>query len=147
MDPNGRPAGTMPVILASADATAQTEAEAPAEPEVVETATIDPALLAEGEKQFRKCSACHKVGEGAKNGTGPHLNGIVGRTAGTVDGFRYSKPMADAGAGGLVWDEASLHAFLENPKGFIARNKMSYNGMKKEGERAAVIAYLTSLTE
>lgn len=151
MDENGRPAGTMPVIMASAEGAAETTteavAEAPAEPEVVKTAAVDPALLAEGEKQFRKCSACHKVGEGAKNGTGPHLNGIVGRTAGTVDGFRYSKPMADAGAGGLVWDEASLHAFLENPKGFIARNKMSYNGLKKEDERSAVIAYLTSLKE
>ncbi|MFN4171297.1 MAG: c-type cytochrome [Pseudorhodobacter sp.] len=148
-DPDGRPAGTMPVILASAEGAveAETVAEAAPDPDVAQAAAIDPALLAEGEKQFRKCSACHKVGEGARNGTGPQLNGIVGRVAGTVDGYRYSKPMEDAGKGGLVWDEESLHAFLENPRGFIARNKMSYNGLKKEDERAAVIAYLSSFAE
>ena len=129
-----------PAVVVAAEA-------APATPEpAAETAVaaVDPALLAEGEKAFKKCAACHKVGEGARNGTGPQLNGIVGRVMGTVEGFRYSKPMADAGAAGMIWDAAALDGFLADPKGFMPKNKMSFAGLKKPDERAAVIAYLSS---
>lgn len=162
-DPDGRPAGTIPPLTsASADtgaaeiqqASAEVEAsepavevaaaEAPAAEPAPVVAAADPGLIAEGEKVFKKCAACHKVGDGAKNGTGPIMNGIVGRSAGTVDGFKYSKPLMDMADGGLVWDEANLHAFLENPKGFIKGTKMSFAGLKKEEERAAVIAYLAA---
>lgn len=112
-----------------------------------ERAEVDPALIEAGAQVFKKCAACHKVGEGAKNGTGPHLNGIVGRTAGSSEGFRYSKPMADAGAGGLVWDAAALDAYLADPKGYMPKNKMSFAGLKKPEDRAAVIAYLSSLED
>ena len=97
-----------------------------------------------GEKVFKKCAACHKVGEGAKNATGPMLNGILGRAAGTVEGFKYSKAMADAGAGGLVWSDENLHAYLSDPKGFVKRNKMSFAGLKSKDDIDAVIAYLES---
>ncbi|MDR5651078.1 c-type cytochrome [Ruixingdingia sedimenti] len=150
-DPDGRPAGTMPDLrMAAADAApaaepAEPAAEEPAEAEDTPThAAADPALLAEGEKVFKKCAACHKVGDNAKNGTGPLLNGIVNRTVGTVEGFKYSKPMADAGAGGMVWDAANLDAYLADPKGFMPKNKMAFAGLKKAGERAAVIAYLAT---
>ena len=87
------------------------------------------------------------MGEGAKHTTGPSLNGVVGRTAGASEGYKYSKPMIDAGAGGLVWDAASIDAYLADPKGFIPKNKMSFAGLKKPEDRAAVIAYLATFAE
>lgn len=146
-DPDGRPAGSLPDLrTAAAEAPAAPVAATP-EPAAETTASADPALIAEGERQFKKCAACHKVGEGARNGTGPQLNGIVNRAAGTIDGFKYSKPLADMAAGGLVWDDAALHAFLENPKAFVKGTRMSFAGMKGEGDRAAVIAYLATFAE
>ncbi|MGV6812695.1 MAG: c-type cytochrome [Brevirhabdus sp.] len=123
----------------AAEATTVASAEAPAE---APAAGGDAALIAKGEKAFKKCKSCHQVGEGAKNKTGPVLNGIVGHPAGAVDGFKYSKPMLAAAEGGLVWDEASLDQFLTKPKDMIKGTKMSFSGMKKEGDRAAIIAYL-----
>jgi S-disulfanyl-L-cysteine oxidoreductase SoxD len=123
-------------------------AEAPAEaaPEVVAEAApaFDPELVAAGEKVFKKCAACHKVGDGAKNASGPMLNGIVGRAAGTVDGFRYSNALTDAAAAGLVWDAEALHGFLEKPKDFLPKTKMSFVGLKKAEDRDAIIAYLST---
>lgn len=145
-DPDGRPAGTLPDMRMAALETGASDA-APAEPEVVAVAAVDPALIEAGEKAFKKCAACHKVGEGAKNATGPQLNGIVNRAAGTIDGFRYSKPLLAMAEAGLVWDDASMHAFLENPKGFMKGTKMSFAGLKKEEDRAAVIAYLATFAE
>ncbi|MFN7051191.1 MAG: c-type cytochrome, partial [Gemmobacter sp.] len=157
-DPDGRPAGSLPDLRAAAETAPAVVAEvaaevpadaAPAEPVSAEApaaapAAADPALVAAGEKVFKKCAACHKLGEGAKNGTGPVLNGIVGHAAGAVDGFKYSKPLADMAAGGLIWDDAALQAFLENPKGFMKGTKMSFVGLKKPEDRAAVIAYLST---
>jgi len=108
-------------------------------------------LVEDGEKVFKKCKACHQVGDGAKNRTGPMLNGIVDAAAGGVDGFKYSKPLLAAGEGGLVWDEANLDAWLADPTAFLketlgdskARSKMSLK-LKKEDDRKAVIAYLAS---
>ncbi|MFZ1339893.1 MAG: c-type cytochrome [Paracoccaceae bacterium] len=151
-DPDGKPAGTLPpIMLTAAEAPGAPVAEAPAEEGAAENAVdaegsqANPALIAAGEKVFRKCAACHKVGEGAKNITGPMLNGIVGRVAGTVDGYKYSKPMAEAGAGGMVWDAAALAAYLADPKGFLPGNKMSFVGLKSAEDRTAVIAYLGAL--
>ena len=152
-DPDGRPAGSLPDLrTAAVDAPAAlveaavAPAETPAET-AVETAAADPALIEAGEKAFKKCAACHKVGDGAKNATGPHLNGIVNRAAGTIDGFKYSKPLTDMAAAGLVWDDAALHAFLENPKGFMKGTKMTFAGLKKPEERDAIIAYLATFTD
>ena len=115
------------------DESAGDAAEADAAPVDVAAlvAAADPAA---GEKIFKKCAACHKVGEDAKNATGPMLNGILGRAAGTVEGFKYSKAMADAGAGGLVWSDENLHAYLSDPKGFVKRNKMSFAGLKSKDD-------------
>ncbi len=151
-DPDGRPAGTLPDLTLAAAAPAEVAAEVAAEaaeatPEAApaEVATADPALIEAGEKVFKKCKACHKVGEGAKNGTGPLLNGIVGRAAGTVEGFKYSKPMLAASEGGLVWSHEALAEFLANPKGYMKGTKMSFAGLKKPEEIDAVIAYLGSV--
>ncbi|TMV03373.1 cytochrome c family protein [Ruegeria sediminis] len=95
-----------------------------------------------GEKVFKKCKACHAVGEDAKNKVGPALNGIVGATAGQVEGFKYSDAMIEAGAGGLIWDEETLSAYLAKPKDVVPGTKMSFAGLKKEEDQADVIAYL-----
>lgn len=101
---------------------------------------------AEGEKVFKKCAACHAVGEDAKNKVGPQLNAVIGRTAGSLDGFKYSKAMIEAGEGGVVWDDETLHAYLEKPRDFIKGNRMSFAGLKKEEDRADVIAYLKTFS-
>jgi cytochrome c len=132
-----------PVVVAQAEPAPAPAAE-PAPVAEPAPAAADPAMIAAGEKVFKKCAACHKVGDGAKNGTGPILNGIVGRSAGVVEGFKYSKPLLEMAAGGLVWDDASLHAFIENPKAFMKGTKMSFAGLKKPEDRDAVIAYLAT---
>jgi cytochrome c len=116
------------------------------EPEPAEAAP-DPGLLAEGEKAFKKCKACHQIGEGAKNKIGPQLNGLFGRTAGGTEGFRYSSDMIAAGEGGLVWDEETLTRFLAKPKDMIKKTKMSFPGFRKQEDIAAIIAFLKASSE
>lgn len=96
---------------------------------------------AAGEKVFAKCKACHVV-EGDTNKIGPSLKGVVGRTAGTHEGFRYSKAMAEAGEKGLVWNDETLAEYLRDPKAYIKGNKMAFVGLKKDEDLANVIAYL-----
>ncbi len=97
---------------------------------------------AAGEKVFKKCKACHQVGDGAKSRVGPMLNGIVGNEIASVEGFKYSKAFLAKKDEGLVWTEAELDAFLTKPKNYIKGTKMSFAGLKKEDQRADVIAYL-----
>jgi len=134
----------------TSDKGAKPEAEAE-QPEVAQVAAVpevDPALVAAGETVFKKCQACHAVGEGARHKLGPHLNGVVGRQAGTADGFRkYSEAMVAAGEDGMVWDDETLAAFLEKPRAVIKRTKMSFAGLRDEEDIAAIIAYLRSMPE
>ncbi|WP_299848895.1 cytochrome c family protein [uncultured Roseovarius sp.] len=95
-----------------------------------------------GEKVFKKCKACHAVGDGAKNKVGPILNGIVGAPAGANADFKYSDALKTMAEGGLVWDAESLSAFLTKPKDFMDGTKMSFAGLRKEADVANVIAYL-----
>ncbi len=119
--------------------------DAPAkEAKVEEVAAIDPELIKAGEKVFKKCKACHQIGENAKNRSGPILTGIVGSAAGQVEGFKYSKPLMAMAEDGLVWDEASLQEFLAKPKAFMKGTKMSFAGLKKDADLAAITAYLGS---
>ncbi|WP_299675637.1 cytochrome c family protein [uncultured Roseobacter sp.] len=97
-----------------------------------------------GEKVFRKCKACHAVGEDAKNKVGPTLNGIVGAAAGANADFKYSDALTEMATGGLVWDEASMTAYLTKPKDFMPGTKMSFAGLRKEDDVADVIAYLST---
>ncbi len=99
----------------------------------------DPAA---GEKVFKKCQACHAVGEGAKNKVGPSLNGVVGSPAGQVEDFKYSANLLELAEGGLVWDEETLTAYLHKPKDVVPKTKMSFAGLRKDEDVANVIAYL-----
>ena len=126
------------------------ESEAAAEPEAgepAETAALNMALVEEGESVFRKCKACHQVGEGASNRVGPQLNGIVGHPMGAVDGFRYSKTLESMGEEGMVWSEENLAAFLEDPRGYVKGTKMSFNCLRKDEDIDAVIEYLKSFSQ
>ncbi|WP_370159446.1 c-type cytochrome [Limimaricola soesokkakensis] len=120
---------------------------APAEAVVEASAGPDPELVAAGERVFKKCAACHQVGENAKNRSGPQLNGIVGRTAGTVEGFRYSGALEEAGADGLVWDHESLAGFLADPRAYLKGTKMSFAGLRSDEDIAAITAFLEAQGE
>lgn len=99
-----------------------------------------------GKAVFRKCAACHAA-DTTTNKIGPHLGDVVGRTAGTVEGFNYSKAMKDAGAAGLIWDNAHLAEYLAAPKTKVPGTKMAFAGIKKEDELANLVAYLATLKE
>lgn len=94
---------------------------------------------AAGEKVFKKCKACHMVGPKAKNRVGPTLNGIIGREAGLIEGYKYSKAMM---ASELVWDDETLTTYLTNPRKAVKGTKMAFAGLKKEADLANIIAYL-----
>jgi cytochrome c2 len=105
-------------------------------------ASQDAELVANGEKVFKRCAACHMVGPEAKNRVGPVLTGVVGRTAGSLQDYNYSDAMVEAGASGLVWDHQTLSAFLADPKAMVKGNKMAFVGVKNPKDLEAVIAYI-----
>ncbi len=120
------------------EAEAATDTAADAGPAFAEVfAAADPAA---GEKVFKKCASCHAV-DGA-NKTGPHLNGVVGRARGSVEGFAYSDGMA---SDHNPWTPEALDLFLTNPKADVAGTKMTFAGLPKVQDRANVIAYLATL--
>src|SRR5271167_4968266 len=95
--------------------------------------------VAAGEQSFKKCLACHSVGEGAKNKIGPELNGLDGRKSGTVEGFNYS----DANkAAAITWGEATFKEYIKDPRGKIPGTKMVFAGIKNEQEVNDLWAYL-----
>jgi cytochrome c len=140
---------------ASDQASTPTEpASAPAEPaaptpdqEKASLATLPAAYasadIANGKAKFTQCAACHTVGKGGPNMTGPNLYGIFGRKAGSVDGFSYSD---DLKAAGWTWDAARLDAWIADPKKVLANTRMSFMGLKDPKDRADVIAYLKVAT-
>jgi cytochrome c len=97
---------------------------------------------ARGERVFQRCYACHSVDRSETGLEGPNLHGVVGRSAGVVDGFAYSEALRARAAEGLVWDEAALDAFLADPQGFLPDNAMGFFGLRDAGARADLIAYL-----
>lgn len=95
------------------------------------------ADAAAGEKVFGKCKACHKLD--GNDGTGPHLNGVIGRAVASVGGFSYSDGMV---AHGGDWTPEVLQEFLADPKGVVKGTKMAFAGLKKIEDRANLVAYL-----
>lgn len=106
--------------------------------------TLSPALAqaqdaAAGEKVFAPCKACHQIGENAKNVVGPAMNGIIGRKAGTVEGYSYSPANKNSG---LTWDEATFAEYIRDPKAKVPGTKMLYPGLKDEQKIKDLIAFL-----
>lgn len=127
---------TSPVILRLIFNASEQKAEvAPAAPA---TAIAFAGDVKAGKKVFKKCKACHEVKEG-RNKSGPSLYNILGASAGQVEGFRYSKAMAESG---LIWDAETLDAFLADPKKIVKGTKMAFRGLKKPEDIENVIAYL-----
>jgi cytochrome c len=94
---------------------------------------------AAGEKVFSKCKICHQIGEGAKNMVGPVLNGVVGRPAGSYEGYHYSDANKNSG---ITWDEAALKEYLKDPKAKVPGTKMVFPGLKSDDDINNVLAYL-----
>ena len=92
-----------------------------------------------GKAVFGKCKACHQIGEGAKNAVGPNLTGVIGRKAGSAEGFNYSEAMK---AAGWVWDEAIFKEYITNPKAKVPGNKMVFMGIPDETDRDNLTEYL-----
>ena len=96
----------------------------------------DPAA---GENVFKKCRACHQIGEGAKSGVGPHLNGLIGRPSGSVEGFKYSEANKNSG---VTWTEDAFKKYIADPRGFMPGNRMAFAGLKDAKEIDDLVAYL-----
>lgn len=91
---------------------------------------------AKGERIYARCMGCHAID---RNRTGPRHAGLLGRAAGSLPDFDYSKAMRESG---LVWDEITLDRFLADPRGVVPGTKMGFAGVKDPAERADLIAYL-----
>ncbi len=113
-----------------------------AEPALAEVELGDPEA---GKRVFRLCAACHAVAEG-QNRIGPSLYNVIGRTAGSIDGFRYSNAHKAKGDEGLVWTKETLDPYLENPRAYIPGNRMAFAGLRNPQQRKDLIAYLYEIS-
>lgn len=95
--------------------------------------------IAAGERSWNKCRACHQIGETAKNGVGPVLNGLFGRHSGSVEGYSYSSANKNSG---ITWDEATFAEYIKNPRAKIPGTKMVFAGIKNEQEIKDLMAFL-----
>ncbi len=95
--------------------------------------------VAAGEQSFKKCLACHRIGEGAKNLVGPELNGLDGRKAGTVPGYNYSEANKNSG---ITWNETTFKEYIKDPRGKVPNTKMIFPGIKNEKEVSDLWAYI-----
>ncbi|MBC7478299.1 MAG: cytochrome c family protein [Pseudorhodobacter sp.] len=128
---------TLAYSVAGAEAPAADTAAA-AEPAFADL--IQVADVKAGEQTFGKCKSCHKVD--GNNAVGPHLNGVVGRPRGSVDGFAYSDAMMSKHD---PWTEEEIYTFIKAPKVYVPGTKMGFAGLAKPEDRANVVAYLASL--
>ena len=107
-------------------------------------ALLASASVADGEKVFKKCAACHSIAKGGGNKIGPALWGVMGREAGSVSDYKYSKAMAGHGK---PWSFEEMNGFLIKPKAWIKGTKMTFVGLKSEKDRAAIILYMNKNTD
>ena len=113
--------------------------------QIVEVVDIKALLamgdLAHGEKVFKKCSACHMIAADGKNKIGPNLWSVIGRTAGAINDYNYSKAMK---AYAKEWTFEEMNSYLIKPQAYIKGTKMAFAGLRKEKDRASVILYMNS---
>ncbi|MEX0345614.1 MAG: cytochrome c family protein [Rhizobiaceae bacterium] len=134
-------------IIEAAEAAAGGEDGEPKGPEPIGP-LLAGADIDKGKSVFKKCAACHTVENGGANKVGPNLWDIVGRAAATHDGFSYSRALKEFAQGGATaWDYENLSLFLLSPKKFVKGTSMGFAGLKKEGDRANIIAYLRTLSD
>tara|TARA_B100000965_G_scaffold399924_1_gene420871 strand:+ start:1695 stop:2240 length:546 start_codon:yes stop_codon:yes gene_type:complete len=119
----------------------ETEAKTNEEVKVNITELLAMGNLAHGEKVFKKCSACHMIATDGKNMIGPNLWGVIGRTAGSIQDYKYSKAMV---AYGKEWSFEEMNSYLIKPQAYIKGTKMAFAGLRKEKDRASVILYMNS---
>lgn len=98
-----------------------------------------------GRRVFNQCRACHTSDQGGRNGVGPNLFGIVGRRAGSVEGFRYSANMQELAGTGHVWTAENLRAYVRDPKSVLPRGSMAFNGVRNDTQLNDLMAYLQTL--
>ena len=130
---------------AGADATAAATpaaSAAPAESLGKMLASADPA---KGQAVFKTCQACHDGSKGGPNKVGPNLWGVVGRMHGSHEGFSYSEAMA--ALKDKPWTYEALNTFITSPKTAIPGTKMGFGGLKKDADRANLLAYLQTLSD
>lgn len=123
----------------ASEAVAEVEKEGPSIEELLASADIE-----KGAGVYRKCAACHKLEAGA-NGTGPYLYGVVGRPIASADGFSYSGALQEKAD--QAWTAENLNAFLEKPKDWAPGTTMGFAGLRKDQDRANVIAYMDSIDD
>ena len=136
-----------------AQAAYSVEVEGAGEAEVVDevdevsiAALLATADAASGEGAARKCVACHTFEPGGANKSGPNLHGVVGRAMAAGDGFAYSGALTERAAAGGVWTYEELNGFLQAPKAWVPGTSMAFAGLRRDGERADMIAYLASVS-
>ena len=109
---------------------------------IVKTAsTLTP--MERGAKLYKRCRACHTLDEGGKHKVGPNLWAIYGAKAGSKEDFNYSKAMA---ASEVIWDDATMDAYIKKPSEFIKGGRMSFAGLKRQEDREALFLYLKAKT-
>lgn len=143
------PAAEAPATAAPAEQPAAGEEQvAQTEAPAAEAAPATAGDAAKGEAFAARCKACHTFEKGGPNQVGPNLYGVVGRPIASHPDFNYSEAMKTFSEGGAkVWDEAALDAYLGDPRGVVPGNKMAFPGVKKDTDRANLIAYLKTLTD
>ena len=134
-----KPAYTIEVATAAGPADAVVE-EGPSLAELMAVASAD-----KGARQFGKCKSCHTMEKGGKNGTGPNLFGILGRTVAADDTFKYSSVLSEAAT--QQWTYELLDEWLKSPKNTFKGTTMSFAGIRKPEQRADLIAYMRSFSD
>ncbi|MBV7258146.1 c-type cytochrome [Erythrobacter crassostreae] len=124
-------------------AVAESEDAGPAEMTMAAALNMMPQdeLIAKGEKVFAKCMSCHSIDAGGANGVGPNLHGVMGAAFGSKSGFGYSSALTSMGES---WGWEQMDAWLKSPKGYISGTSMSFAGLGKIEDRAAVAMYLNA---
>lgn len=112
-------------------------------PAAVQQIAQDVSPLERGAQLYKRCQSCHTLEQDGRHKVGPNMWALYGSTAGTKEGFAYSKAMSESG---VIWNDETLSAYIENPRQYMPGNRMSYAGLRKAEDREAVLAYIKSET-